>query len=198
MSRNRILYNLGFSAVALALFVWSGPSISAQETADQKVEEIRKIYAETSAKIEKVEKGSEEERLSGIAVNELVVNKTGKSWPAVGTYKVVYRFYYDSAGEDPYPSRLLKITVNTQSAARKYFEEFVYDHSGKLMFYLERTEADEMPEERRVYFEDGVTAFRIIDDGKARDKFSEEDEIIINDVFATESTLSGIFEATLN
>lgn len=183
--------------VALALLILIVPSVLAQETADGKVERIRKIYSETAAKIEKVEKGSEEDRLAGIAVNELVVNKTGKSWPAVGNFREVYRFYYDSDGESPYPSRLLKVSKTTESAARKYFEEYVFDYSGNLIFYFERTEDGDAPLERRVYFESGK-AFRFVDDGKTRDKLTEEDEIVANDILVTENALRGIFEATLN
>lgn len=179
------------------LFVLLFGSVSyAQARADQKVERIRKIYAETSAKIERVEKGSAEDRLGGIAVNEMIVNATGKSWPAVGNFKEVYRFYYDNDGENPYPSRLLKISKSTESAARRYFEEYVYDLKGNLVFYFERSEEGEKPLERRVYF-DSEKAFRIVDDGKARDKLTEEDEIVVNDILATENKLRGIFEATL-
>ncbi|QQS40655.1 MAG: hypothetical protein IPM63_14985 [Acidobacteriota bacterium] len=182
---------------ALVVLMTSVFAAHAQETNDRKVERIRKIYSETNAKIEKVEKGGEEDRLAGIAVNELVVNKTGKSWPAVGNFREVYRFYYDSDGESPYPSKLLKISKATESAARKYFEEYVFDRSGNLIFYFEKTEDGEVPLERRVYFDSGK-AFRFIDDGKTRDKLSEEDEIVANDILATENTLRGIFEATLN
>jgi hypothetical protein len=186
-----------FMVFALFLFSALSDSVSAQETADKKVELIRMIYSTTNAKIEKVEKGGEEDRLAGIAVNELVVNKTGKSWPAVGNFKEVYRFYYDNDGENPYPSRLLKITKSTESAARRYFEEYVYDLKGNLVFYFERSEEGEKPLERRIYFDSGK-AFRIVDEGKARDKLTEEDEIVVNDIFATENGLRGIFETTLN
>ena len=186
----RMVFALFFSVFCAALTY-------GQEGADQKVERIRKVYSGTSAKIEKVEKGGEEDRRAGIAVNELVVNATGKSWPAVGNFKEVYRFYYEEDGESPYPSKLLKITLVTESAARKYSNEFVYGPSGSLIFYFERSEDDDGPLERRVYFDSGK-AFRIVDDGKARDKLSEEDEIVVNDILATENKLRGIFEATLD
>ena len=185
----RMVFALFFSIFCVAL-------IHGQESADRKIERIRQTYSEISAKIAKVEKGSPEDRLAGIAVNELVVNAAGKSWPAVGNFKEVYRFYYDEDGENPYPSKLLKITVVTESAARKYSVEFVYGPAGALIFYFERSADDDGPLERRVYFDKGV-AFRIIDDGKARDKFSEEDDIVVNDILATENKLRGIFEATL-
>lgn len=169
----------------------------AQQSLDDKVDRIRKIYAETGAKIEKVDRGSEDDRKGGIAVNELVVNATGKSWPAVGTYKVVHRFYYENDEENPYPSRLLKVSIATESAARRYFEEYVFDRSGALIFFFERSEDDSKPSERRIYFDSGK-AFRIIDDGKTRDRLTEEDGIIANDVMATENKLRGIFEATLD
>lgn len=168
-----------------------------QESADRKIERIRKVYSETAAKIEKVEKGGEEDRKAGVAVNELVVNASGKSWPAVGNYKVVYRFYYEEDGESPYPSKLLNVTTATESAARKYMEEFVFGASGSLIFYFERAEDSDGPLERRVYFDSGK-AFRIVDDGKARDQLSEEDKIVVNDILATENKLRGIFEATLD
>jgi hypothetical protein len=158
-------------------------SISAQKSVEKQIESIRKIYTEISNKIATTEKDEESGHTSDLAVNELVVNKLNKSWAAVGNYRVVYRFYYQNRDEEPYPTQLVKATKTTESAARRYYEEFVYDKTDNLIFYFEKSEDDEKPLERRIYF-DKKRAFQIVEDGSARDRLSAYDKVftkVLND-----------------
>ena len=152
-------------------------SVSAQQSVDKKIENIRKIYTEISQNISATEKTEESGRTSEIAVNELVVNKLNKSWAAVGNYKVVYRFYYQNQDEEPYPTQLVKVTRSTESAARKYFEEFVYDENDKLIFYFEKSEDGEAPLERRIYFQN-EKPIRLVEDKNSNDKISVKNEAV--------------------
>ncbi len=139
--------------ILVPLLVAIAVSVSfAQTDTAAKVQKIRDSYNSLSKEIEKIENSEEDALQSELAVNELVVNKLNKSWPAVGTYKVIYRFYYKQKGEEHYPNHLVKVTVETQSAARTMFEEIVFDDNGKMMFYFEKTDTDQ---EHRLYFENG-------------------------------------------
>jgi hypothetical protein len=152
-------------------------SISAQKSVEKQIESIRKIYTEISNKIETTEKDEESGRTSDLAVNELVINKLNKSWAAVGNYRVVYRFYYQNRDEEPYPTQLVKVTKTTESAARRYYEEFVYDKTDNLIFYFEKSADDEKPLERRIYF-DKKRAFRMVEDESVRDRLPANDNAV--------------------
>lgn len=172
-------------------------SISAQQSVERQVENIRKVYTEISQKIEATEKDDESGRTSELAVNELVINKLNKSWAAVGNYKVVYKFYYQNNGEEPYPTQLVKVTKTTESAARKYYEEFVYSKSGELIFYFEKSEDDEAPLERRIYF-DKLKAIRIIEDKSTRDKLTNTDKSTIRNILKQSEKVEQIFINSLD
>lgn len=167
-------------------------SISAQQNVEKQVEQIRKVYTEISQKIEASEKDEDAGRMSELAVNELVVNKLNKSWAAVGNYRVVYRFYYQNKGEEPYPDQLVKVTKTTESAARRYYEEFVYNTADNLIFYFEKSEDDEAPEERRIYF-GNEKAIRIIEDKNTRDKLTKNDRSTVRNILKQSEKIEQIF-----
>ena len=83
--------HFGRNLVLLVLGVFGTVSVSHAQQVDKRVEEIRKLYAEVNQQIAEHEKHSEE---SSIYMNELVVNKSRGSWPAVGIYEVTMKFYY--------------------------------------------------------------------------------------------------------
>ncbi len=167
-------------------------SISAQQTADKQIEHIRKTYTELTERIATAEKDEESGKTSSLAVNELVINKLDRSWAAVGIFRITYRFYYQNKEEEPYPTELVKVTRSAEISARKYAEEFVYDSSGSLIFYFERSEDDDAPLERRVYFAKGKP-IRIIEDNEARDKFTNDDLSKIDEILERSSNASEIF-----
>lgn len=121
-------------------------TVSAQT--DKKIAEIQNIYNETNEKVFECEENGE---YSSVFLSELVVNKNNGSYPAVGIYKTVFKFYYTFGDREknPYPYRLLKITISTNRSARKEYSEYLFNSSGQLIFYFEKND-DEA--ERRFYF----------------------------------------------
>ena len=145
----------------LAIMLLLACSASAQ-TADKRIEEIDHLYAQTNEAILIAEKNAP---YSEKYVVEIAVNKTGNSYPAVGTYSNVTRFHYTFGDreKDPYPSRLLKATVVTKRSASITNSEFLYNPAGKLVYGLVRTDG-ERQREMRFYFAAG-RLIRLIDDG---------------------------------
>jgi len=122
--------------------------VSAQT--EKRIEEIKKIYRETTEKIAECEAQGE---YSTTYLSELVVNKNNGSYPAVGIFSSDFKFYYTYGDREknPYPNNLLKITVTTKRSAQTEFSEYLFNPSGQLIFYYEKM--DENPEnERRFYF----------------------------------------------
>lgn len=186
------------SVSIILLLYFLSISISAQKQSgiEDKIKKIRDLYVETNQTIEEVESEAEKAKYSKFAVNELVINKLDKSWAAVGNYKVVYRFYYQNIGEEPYPTQLVKVTIATESAARRYFEEFLYDDSNSLVFYFERSDDDGVPVERRVYF-DKWKAIRFIEDRNQRDKLLASDTEIAEAIVRKSNLVTDIFRKSI-
>lgn len=179
-----------FSLLFLILFTLA---VSAQQSKnDLRVDSIRKTYQEISQKIESLEKDEEAARTSDLAVNELVVNKMNRSWAAVGNYRVVFRFFYQNRVEEPYPTQLVKVTKETEAAARKYYEEFVYDGDGRLIFYFEKSDDGEEPLERRIYYHKG-RAFRLIEDETSKEKLDKGDREKSRGALASSKKIVKIF-----
>lgn len=91
-----------------------------------------------------------EPEYSNIYLTELAVNKNNGSYPAVGIYRPVAKFYYTYGDreKEPYPNRLLKIVVAVARSDRHEYSEFVFNESEQMVFYLDKK--DDV--ERRVYF----------------------------------------------
>ena len=156
--------------------------VSAQQSAEKRVDEIRKAYTKISERIAATEKDEDSGKQSDIAVDEYITNKLNRSWESVGTFGEAYRFYYQHRKEEPYPDQLIKIIMKRQSAARTYYEEYVYDESDQLIFFFGKTnDTEDPPLERRIYFND-QKPIRIIEDGQTRDKFTEKDRSKIKEV----------------
>ena len=87
---------------------------------------------------------------SNIYLTELAVNKNNGSYPAVGVYRPVAKFYYTYGDreKEPYPNRLLKIVVDIDRSDRKEHSEFFFDVSEDLVFYFEQKD----DRERSMYF----------------------------------------------
>lgn len=131
-------------ALILLVFVPNLTNIFAQNA--KRIEEIRKIYAETNEKIAECEKDGE---TSIVYLTELIVNKNNGSYPVVGIFRSSVKFYYTYGDREknPYPNRLLKISVTTNRSSNNEKKEFLFDENEKLIFYFEKTEG-----EKRIYF----------------------------------------------
>ena len=124
---------------AVLLFT-AGTALAQGKTDSDIVAKIRAEYTAVGAKIDIVKKGGEAAKAADIVLSELIVNKGGHNWPAVGTYLVIYRFWYEWDPDQPFPTRLRKVEIDTVSGARKFYQEYFYGTDGRLRFYLERAD----------------------------------------------------------
>lgn len=133
----------------LIVFLGTSLQVCAQRD-DKRIDEIRRLYEQVNAQIVESESVAEG---TGVYCNELLVNKGDKSWPAVGIYRIAYKFYYTFGDreKDPYPNRLLKITVTANRSDRQESAEYLFNPTGQLVFYFEKND-ENTPAERRYYF----------------------------------------------
>jgi len=126
---------------------------------DKRIEEIRNLYQEVNKKAAECEANGE---TSDTFLLEVVVNKNNGSYPAVGIYRSVIKFYYTYGDreKDPFPKRLLKIVVTTNRSAAVEVTEFLFNENGLPVFYFEKVD-----NEKRVYI-DGGKPIRMIDGTK--------------------------------
>jgi hypothetical protein len=185
---------LKFAVFILLIFIGGIYQTNAQEN-DKRIAEIRRIYQETNAQINEAEKnfaGSE------IFLTELVVNKGGTMYPAVGNFKNTFRFYYTYGNREknPYPERLLKITVATEHAAQTESAEYLFNPAGQLIFYFEKTDTG-AESESRFYFASGKI-IRIQRGKRIADINSREELDAPKAVQTQAAKLVGIFRSSLN
>ena len=133
------------------------------QTADKRIDEIDHLLEQTNEAIRVAEENAP---YSEKYVVEIAVNKTGNSYPAVGSYSNVTRFHYTFGDreKDPYPNRLMKASVVTKRAALITTSEFLYNPAGQLVFGIVRTDGEEQ-RETRLYFAAGQL-IRLIDGGR--------------------------------
>ena len=181
--------------VLILLLLCSSPAFHIfAQSIDEKIEEIRRIYKQTNEQIAAAERNFAE---SNIYLSELIVNKGGTMYPAVGNFKSTIRFYYafGNREENPYPNRLLKITVLTDRAAHNESYEYLFDREGNLLFYLEKTGEEARPESR-FYFSYNK-AIRILRGQKIADPNSPQERAAVKAVLAQAGKLTGIFRNSL-
>ncbi|MBL7747393.1 MAG: hypothetical protein JNM19_08220, partial [Chitinophagaceae bacterium] len=114
---------------------------------------IRTHYTEVNKKIgESIDQGYE----GPLYQNQWIINKNGKSWPAVGLYADTVNFWYDDdpnhlpPAERPLKNVLLKVNTSRQSSALFSQSEFLFKDGRLLFYYLhEGEEGNEW--ETRVY-----------------------------------------------
>lgn len=181
--------------IALIIFVCAlcaAPCLA--QTTEAKVEEIRRIYKEVSDEIARAENSFPE---SSIYLSELVVNKGGTIYPAVGIFSSTIRFYYTFGDRElnPYPNRLLKIMVTNKRSANTEAYEYLFDKAGRLIFYFEKTDYTDGAESR-FYFSSG-RAIRILRNQKMVDVNSPVEIKASKSVQAQAAKLVGIFKRSL-
>ena len=99
---------------------------------------------------EDVDRSEQEPEHSNIYLTELAVNKGNGSYPAVGIYRPLVKFFYTYGDreKDPYPNRLIKIVVTVDRSSRKEYSEYCFNETQQLISYHEKK--DDI--ERRIYF----------------------------------------------
>lgn len=163
-------------------------NISAQT--DKRIENIKKIYQETNRKISE---SNENGAYSSVYLTELVVNKNNGSYPAVGVFQTIYKFYYTYGDREknPYPNRLLKIEVETKRSSNIEKYEFLFNEKEQLVFYFEAENAAE----KRIYFQN-ESSIKAMLGGKTLEK---NDVVKISkSVLAEKKKLAAIFQNSLN
>ncbi|HWN11154.1 MAG TPA: hypothetical protein VNO50_18085 [Pyrinomonadaceae bacterium] len=126
--------------------------ISAQP-GDKRITAIERLSRQINEQIsesERVEEGN------GIYCNELVINKGDKSWPAVGIFRTVIKFYYTFGNREknPYPDQLLKITVTTHRSDRREYAEYVFNSAAQLIYHYQK-DGESAESEQRCFFAAG-------------------------------------------
>jgi hypothetical protein len=157
---------------------------------EKSIEEIRRIYQETNKKVAECEENGDS---SSTFLTEITVNKNNGSYPAVGIYKSVVKFYYTFGDREknPYPNRLLKVVVTTNRSAMTETSEFLFNEQGQLIFYFENNEA-----EKRVYFALGKP-IQILEGKKKLDLKSKNAAGLSRQIAKQEQRLRAIFENSL-
>jgi hypothetical protein len=164
------------------------------QVTDKRVDDIRSLYTSTNSAIEVAER---EAPYSHIYVVELTVNKTGNQYPAVGTYSNISKFYYTYGDreKDPYPSRLLKISVVTKRSAMITNSEFLFDARGQLVFGFVRVDGTRQ-RETRMFFAAGRLIKMLDDEKDVNIRLRSVQDTAV--AFKRESTrLVGLFNASM-
>ncbi len=151
--------------VLLLVFISLPFSATAQTEA-----EISKHRLEIIKNIEaSIEQGFE----GSLYNNRLIINKTGKSWPAVGVYSDSIDFWYNdppdhlSAEERDPVSVLVRVETCRQSSTLHTDEDYFYKE-GNLFFYYEYKSQDNKEWETFIYFDKNKMAISSVvkTDGK--------------------------------
>lgn len=159
---------------ALPIFLLATHLTFAQSV-DKTVEKVRTYYTEVSEKARLAETDDDQGQYGDLIMNELAINKRSHQWRAVGIYQPTYKFFYKTTGESMYPETLVLVKVVRRVSDRTYTEEYLYSETMAPLFYFQKAENDDqVPAERRVYFNLGKPV-RVIEDGKTRDKLTAAD-----------------------
>jgi len=186
--------------LSMLMAVADATTVSAQTApVDRTVAAIRAQYDEIGRRIRQSEARKPDEVYGvGIVRSELVINKDGEPWRAVGFYRIVYTFWFHEGGEPAqgaFPKRLRKATVASRISSRKYYQEFFYDQAGALVFHFRRAEEDDKPVELRLYLDKG-RAIRVIVDRSPRDVLTPDDAQLARDATAKGNELRRLFDSS--
>jgi len=158
---------------------------------NSRTEAIKKLCQKID---EDVARSEQEPEYSNIYMTELAVNKGNGSYPAVGIYRPIVKFFYTYGDREknPYPNRLLKIVVAVDRSDRKEYSEYCFNEAEQLVFYLERK--DEI--ERRLYFvSERPIAFH--QDGRPLSLRTKANAAIFAEILKEKANLVAIFRGSL-
>lgn len=177
----------------LVVFLGSFLQIAAQQD-DKRIEAIRRLSIQVNQQIEESERVEES---TGVYCNELIVNKGDKSWPAVGIYRTIVKFYYTFGDREknPYPNRLMKITVTTNRSDRREYAEYLFNSTEQLIFYYEK-DGESAQSERRYYFASERLIRRMLGQRSVSTKTRDAVETVAR-AFGAKNNLKQIFLKSL-
>ena len=142
-----------------------------------RVAEIRKMYTQAKQDVANGQMLAKE----GKPANETVVN-SNYMLPGSGPGKTVTHYYYTSQ-EDEELCRFFFIpyfiTNSFNVAAHKYYQEFLFDKNGDLVFYYEKNNQNGKEEETRFYF--------------GTEQQGADDEGLVNEINTGSRTIEPVF-----
>lgn len=179
---------------SIFLFFLCGISSVLYAQTDKRIENIKKIYSETN---EKIAESNENGEYSSVYLTEMNVNKNNGSYPAVGIFQSVVKFYftYGNREKNPYPNRLLKIEIETKrsSSVEKY--EYLFNENEQLIFYFKSEIRDEEKAEKRVYLQNETIFKSLMNEKEVQNK---EFAVIMKEVLTEKRKLVSIFKNSLD
>lgn len=164
MTGRNYMSRLPLKTVVLLIAIGLAINSTAVSQTVDRIDSIKRIVQKIDEDIAKMEEGPE---YSSVFLTELAVNKGNGSYPAVGIYRPVVKFYYTYGDreKDPYPNRVLKIIVAIDRSDRKELSEFTFNGAGRLIFYFEKKDDVErrlfFANEKPVRFEQGTRALSL-------------------------------------
>lgn len=179
--------------------------IATTKSVEKTVDKIRAYYDEIAEKAKAAEAvtedgmPSEESQYGDLVMNELVINKLGRQWRAVGTHILKYKFFYQGGETEArmYPDELVLVKVEKRSSNRTFQQEFLYNDKGALVFFSQTAENDdEATAERHIYFVLGK-AIRILDADQIVKKLSITDNDMIKEIIADSAKIKAIFNSSI-
>jgi len=192
---NLIMKTLGKQFIgSFLLLLLCGALVFAQT--EKQIDAIKQIYKETNEKIAECEENGE---YSSTFLSEMVVNKNNGSYPAVGIFNSVFKFYYTYGNREknPYPNRLLKIVIETKRAANSEKYEYLFNQNGQLIFYFESKNEAEKIKERRVYLV-AEKPIKFLNDEKSARLNNRETVEAVKIILGEKRKLAVMFENSLN
>ncbi|MGZ8846700.1 MAG: hypothetical protein ACXW3C_09580 [Pyrinomonadaceae bacterium] len=177
-----------FILILLCVSAFS-PVVLAQT--DRRIDAIKKLVQKID---EDIARSDAEPEYSNIYLTELAVNKGNGSYPAVGIYRPVVKFYYTYGDreKDPYPNRLLKIIVSIDRSDRHEQSEFIFNEAEQLIYYFEKK--DDV--ERRLYFAAGH-AIRFQEGQRVLSLTAKSQSDVVATVLRDKTNLVTIFRRSL-
>ncbi|HKP35962.1 MAG TPA: hypothetical protein VJT71_03820 [Pyrinomonadaceae bacterium] len=175
----------------LLILCLSGLQAIATAQSNPRTEKIKQRCQKIDADVARSE---QEPEYSNIYLTELAVNKGNGSYPAVGIYRPVVKFFYTYGDREknPYPNRLFKIVVAIDRSDRKEYAEYCFNEAEQMVFYLEKK--DDI--ERRVYFvSERPIAF--LQDNKPLSLRSKSQAATVASVLKEKASLVSIFKRSL-
>lgn len=170
------------------------------QTAEQRVRQIRKLYAQTNERIA----AGLADKSAGLHHAAVTIggSRDGQQWRAVGSRNQTTEFYFDCELDEPECGEdarqfVVKIvgTYQAGSSLTSRFE-YLFDDKGELVFaFTIEADDDNKPVERRIYF-DGKKVIRVTRGGKNYDeKFPRQDAEAATEAEAAARELKNLFAA---
>jgi hypothetical protein len=174
----------------LVLVLSFGANKSTAQT-NRRIDSIKKLCQRID---DDVARSEQEPEHSNVYLTELAVNKGDGSYPAVGIYRPLVKFFYTYGDreKDPYPNRLIKIVVAVDRSDRKEYSEYCFNQSEQLVYYFSKKDDVEV----RIYFaSERSIAFQ--QDDKPMNFRTRSSATIVTSVIKEKVNLVAIFKRSL-